>query len=101
MSRHTPGPWEFDAQGFVRAKTGEGITIAGAADEFYGGFLVAESISSRNGPLIAAAPAMHRGLVEIRNSIAFVLASIPKKLQPGMQAIMDRATEALKGVDEE
>lgn len=54
--KHTPGPWHWNEQGWVYADVPDGITINGASDPYYGGHMVAESISLANGPLIAAAP---------------------------------------------
>ena len=71
-------------------------------DQGKGRILVADCSGSPDGDanarFIAAGPDMERGLIEIRNSIAFVLPSLPKKLQPGMQAIMDRAGRALSSL---
>lgn len=66
MSKHTPGPWRF-------GKNSDDVVAdhpAGHSEEsdhvaYYGGHLVAESISSHNRPLIAAAPELLMALEEI------------------------------------
>lgn len=61
MPKHTPGPWRGNrGMGWIVSDSAEGITIDGAADDtatqYYGGNLIAESVSPNNMPLIAAAP---------------------------------------------
>lgn len=52
-----PGEWRFNADGcWVYSLVRDGITIMGADDPHYGGFLVCESVSPAFGPLIAETP---------------------------------------------
>ncbi len=56
----TPGPWEVSPKcgGTVIAQSPEGLHAeTGHCDtEYYGGYLIAESVTACNLPLIAAAP---------------------------------------------
>lgn len=52
-----PGEWHYRGDGgWVYSDVPDGITIPGAADPYYGGFLVCESVGPALGPLIAEAP---------------------------------------------
>lgn len=61
MDKHTPGPWKAHKTMIV-SESNEGLTINGSYDEeskvYYGGYLIAESVSPANASLIAAAPDM-------------------------------------------
>ena len=64
---HTPGPWrQGNYPHTVVSESALGIDIIGATDEgaveYYGGNLIAESVSTRNVPIIAAAPEMKEAL---------------------------------------
>lgn len=58
---YTPGPWIIGKNGGeVISSFKEGLSIGGAYDDgaigYYGGYLIGESISKCNLPLISAAP---------------------------------------------
>lgn len=68
MSKHTPGPWRYSKQGDaivadvpVWEDTEERLL---RECEYYGGFLVAESVHPKNKALIMAAPEMYQLLKE-------------------------------------
>jgi len=67
--KHTPTPWRIGNHGGeIVADSSERIFINGAIEkdsvEYYGGFLVAESISQPNAAFIVLAVNMHDELVE-------------------------------------
>src|SRR5688572_13936574 len=60
MAKHTPGPWrDGNTADSVVADLPEGIEPDDNS-RFYGGYCVAESVSSNNKPLIKAAPELLR-----------------------------------------
>ena len=65
---HTPGPWRVGRKGAVVAD--HPIPEMGGSDavEYYGGHCVAESITDRNAPIIAAAPEMLEALYMVRDA---------------------------------
>lgn len=54
----TPGPWHWNDRGWIYADVPDGILVGPCPEDvaYYGGYLVAESVSRCNGPLLAAAP---------------------------------------------
>ena len=65
--KHTPGPWrQGKTSATVVSDSALGIDMMGATDEsaieYYGGNLIAESVSTNNTALIAAAPEMKEAL---------------------------------------
>lgn len=66
----TPGPWKVGKiTGCVVADSNEALTIRGSYEneskDYYGGFLIGESISNANAQLIAAAPELLESLNEL------------------------------------
>lgn len=57
MSEHTPGPWRFGKPSDSVVSDEVNRCATGHAD-YYGGYLIAESIQPSNRPIIAAAPLM-------------------------------------------
>ena len=66
MSKHTPGPWQIGKNfGSVVCDTPV-PGISGSDDtEYYGGHLIAESVTEANARLIAAAPELLEALKEL------------------------------------
>lgn len=66
-TKHTPGPWRSGRNG-GSVVCGSPVPDVGGSDhvEYYGGHLIAESISARNVPVIAVAPE----LLEVAQLIA-------------------------------
>ena len=66
MSKHTPGPWQIGKNfGSVVCDTPV-PGIRGSDDtEYYGGHLIAESVTEANARLIAAAPELLEALKEL------------------------------------
>lgn len=63
MNSHTPGPWRFDRSWVVADFPPEGRPVDGKEPEFYsGGYVIAETVTKENGPLIAAAPELLEAL---------------------------------------
>ena len=92
---HTPGPWRIGKNfGAVVAPTGKGITIGGAADiEHYGGFLVGESISDCNRPIVSQAPALAQSVIELLSLVTLIEKENGWDLDP---KVIARANKALK-----
>lgn len=56
---HTPPPWRIGKSGAVVADHLAADALGGSeANEYYDGYLIAESIAPSNRPLISAAPQM-------------------------------------------
>lgn len=68
-SRRVPKPWRVGRKGLCAVISDAAVpTISGGDDiEYYGGFLVAESIFPDHAPLIAAAPEMLDVLMTLEN----------------------------------
>lgn len=86
-TKFTPGPWRIGRNcGAVVADTEEGICIPGAfgddAKEYYGGYLVGESISPGNSALIAAAPELLEALENAWLMIILGTSPMMDTLQP-------------------
>ncbi len=65
---HTHGPWRLGSKGSVVADTPPENYLPGSdAVEYYGGYLICESVTEANAKLIAAAP----DLLEIAKEIQF------------------------------
>lgn len=66
----TPGPWRVGRDGSVVADTPVGIRAAGGAEdvEYYGGYLVCETVSPSNARLIAQAPLLFELLQDLRTA---------------------------------
>lgn len=83
------GPWRPGRlKGTVVSDTPTG-EISGSDDvDYYGGFLVAESVSARNVSFIAAAPTMLKALLAARDEVegtaahALVVAAIAEATKP-------------------
>jgi hypothetical protein len=65
--KFTPGPWRRGkAGGCVVSDSNENLTVRGAYEsgciEYYGGYLIGESMTPSNAALISAAPDMYRML---------------------------------------
>ena len=73
---HTPGPWKIGRCGSVVAD--EPINeISGSDDvEYYGGYLIAESIAKKNATLIAAAPDLLQALKAMRDVLEIVVGKV-------------------------
>jgi hypothetical protein len=68
VSKHTPGPWRVGGGDRVFAWVVADHPVPempGSGDEFYGGHMVAESITQENAKLIAAAPELLALLIEL------------------------------------
>ena len=87
MSKHTPGPWQIGKNfGSVVCDTPV-PGIRGSDDtEYYGGHLIAESVTEANARLIAAAPELLEALQDMVSdhaslsaaTLAFARAAIAK-----------------------
>lgn len=67
---HTPGPWrEGKNCGAIVADTAEGLSVNGTycdeSKEYYGGYLIAETVASANKALIIEAPELLKSLEEM------------------------------------
>ena len=69
--KHTPGPWEDspNASDAIISKNPDAMADAGMEVKYYGGAVVAESITPRNKPLLKAAPDLLDGLVRAEQTI--------------------------------
>lgn len=75
--KHTPGPWRRGKTSTtVVSESALGIDMMGATDEsaieYYGGNLIAESVSANNTALIAAAPEMAEALEAANRALLYV-----------------------------
>jgi hypothetical protein len=97
QNRHTPGPWRIGKSGGSVVTDNEIEDAVGGswgedAKTFYGGNLIAESITPANARLIAAAPDLLEALRELISLIdahldgAYEFDSFTT--QPGIQAIL-------------
>jgi hypothetical protein len=92
VSKHTPGPWRIGKQGgSVVADTP--VPEMGGSDslDYYGGHLIAESITPSNAKLIAAAPE----LLDVVRRCELWLGTLPegRVMQLVCQQVITKATE--------
>ena len=94
-SIHTPGPWTIGkAYGAVVAPTGENMNIGGSDDvQHYGGYLVGESISNCNKPIITQAPALAESVIELLGFARLI--DEEHGLHPCERGMITRAEKAL------
>lgn len=70
MSKHTPGPWKVSTKAnAIVSCHNEGLLFGNSEDEekYYGGYLIAESVSPCNAHQIAAAPDLLEALENLEN----------------------------------
>lgn len=100
-TKFTPGPWKIGKTGgTVVSLTPENIYVEGAADEeakeYYGGFLVGESIQPGNALLIQLAPEMFELLAKIKDNCESGESGI-SKLIASIKPLLERAMETKNG----
>lgn len=92
--KHTPGPWRDGPYGGIVADGDTGRddprNVAG-----YGGHLVCESVSSRNRPLLKAAPDMYESL---RALVTLHIEECPNGSRCGAVRVALKALDRANGV---
>lgn len=68
---HNPGNWSAGKNGYCIVSDAPGGNVPGGEqfDEYYGGYLICESIGRSNVPIVSAAPKMLKALVRVRDAI--------------------------------
>ena len=110
---HTPGPWidspnASDAiistdQDVIQAEIDHGGPFTQETQDYYGGFVICESVYAKNKPLIKAAPEMYEVLKfwlgAVQNSLALRLAltSLPEGAGPALIEMLQAAIEKAEG----
>ena len=61
----TPWPWRFEKAWIVSDVAPGGRPRDDKEIEYYGGFVIAETVTRENGPVLAAAPELLEALLEI------------------------------------
>ena len=84
------GNWSYNGNGGVISTSNGGSLVNGADEvDFYGGYLIAESISKANAQLIAAAPELYEALKEVTDWLAEV-ADCPEIVE-ACEAVLKKA----------
>lgn len=66
---HTPGPWRVGRPGSVVADHPVPEMDGSDAVDYYGGHLIAESVTAKNAPLLAAAPELLSAAKKLRRAV--------------------------------
>jgi len=91
MTEHTKGPWRRGKiSQVIVSGCKNGLNIPGADNwGYYGGYLIAESVSKVNAPLIAAAPELLEALENITGEAAFT--GLPEEKQQDIYTAIAKA----------
>ena len=105
---HTPGPWidSPNASDAIISTNPDAMADAGMEVKYYGGAVIAESISAQNKPLLKAAPDLlatcEFWLGAVQNSLGLRLAltSLPEGAGPALVEMLQDAIAKTKEVTE-
>lgn len=95
---HTPGPWRVSEEvggAVVSEKPVEGMLQGGDDTDYYGGYLICESVTRANARLIAAAPDLLEACHAFCRTMAFTPSSIPGALEADLNAAYEAARAAI------
>jgi len=97
--KHTATPWKKGTyKNCITAETNDGLTINGAyqdeAIDYYGGYLIAESVSKNNAQFIVKACNSHEELIDALEGMVDTFKTLPTKTNRQQDAL-DEAQELL------
>ena len=96
MIEHTPGPWKLGSRGAVVADIPTSNQLAGSDDvDYYGGYLICESVTEANARLIAAAPELLEALQGMMHHHGYNQVGWPQGKCPACQKAHIAITKAI------
>lgn len=94
-TKHTPGPWGYDAQGYINAETPAGKNLVTAVPICK---MMIRDNTRQNARLIVAAPEMRDLIIEAMDIIGYQLAREVSSMTASQQEFMNKAQGILSKI---